>query len=129
MLSYFYALSCVYINTFPAAYRNELKCAEPFNLYKIIFCQSFFNKIKEALVGKSAVTNEKYRAGLDKSSSSFSDKLNALAARYREVDDAYFDELENILIMSDVGVSMVMTIVDEIKKEITIGIINATNIL
>ena len=87
----------------------------------------FFNKIKEALVGKSAVTNEKYRAGLDKSSSSFSDKLNALAARYREVDDAYFDELENILIMSDVGVSMVMTIVDEIKKEVRLENIRDTS--
>ncbi|MCD7894240.1 MAG: signal recognition particle-docking protein FtsY [Erysipelotrichaceae bacterium] len=78
----------------------------------------FFSKIKEALVGNSAKQNEKYVAGLDKSSSSLSSKINELAARYREIDDAYFEELENILIMSDVGVSMVMTIVDEIKKEV-----------
>lgn len=77
-----------------------------------------FSKIKETLVGKSAKQNDKYVAGLDKSSSSFSAKLNELAARYRELDDDYFEELENILIMSDVGVSMVMTIVDEIKKEV-----------
>lgn len=78
----------------------------------------FFSKIKESFVGKSAKQNEKYVAGLDKSHSSFSNKINELAARYREIDDAYFEELENILIMSDVGVSMVMTIVDEIKKEV-----------
>lgn len=78
----------------------------------------FFSKIKDALVGNSAKQNEKYVAGLDKSSSSLSSKINELAARYREIDDAYFEELENILIMSDVGVSMVMTIVDEIKKEV-----------
>lgn len=78
----------------------------------------FFNKIKEALVGKSTKQNDKYVAGLDRSGSSFSSKINALAARYREIDDDYFEELENILIMSDVGVSMVMTIVDEIKKEV-----------
>ncbi len=78
----------------------------------------FFKKIKETLVGSSAKQNDKYVAGLDKSSSSFSDKINELAARYRELDDTYFEELENILIMSDVGVSMVMTIVDEIKKEV-----------
>ncbi len=78
----------------------------------------FFNKIKETFVGKSAKQNEKYVAGLDKSSASFSTKINELAARYREIDDAYFDELENILIMSDVGVNMVMKIVDEIKKEV-----------
>lgn len=78
----------------------------------------FFSKIKDALVGNSAKQNEKYVAGLDKSSSSLSSKINELAARYREINDAYFEELENILIMSDVGVSMVMTIVDEIKKEV-----------
>ena len=78
----------------------------------------FFSKIKEAIVGNSAKQNEKYVAGLDKSGSSLSSKINELAARYREIDDDYFEELENILIMSDVGVSMVMTIVDEIKKEV-----------
>ena len=79
-----------------------------------------FSKIKETFVGKSTKQNEKYVAGLDKSSTSFSDKINSLAARYREIDDEYFEELENILIMSDVGVNMVMTIVDEIKKEVRI---------
>ena len=78
----------------------------------------FFSKIKEAIVGNSAKQNEKYVAGLDNSGSSLSSKINELAARYREIDDDYFEELENILIMSDVGVSMVMTIVDEIKKEV-----------
>ncbi len=78
----------------------------------------FFDKIKEKLVGKSAKQNEKYVAGLDKSNASFSDKINQLAARFREIDDDYFEELENILIMSDVGVNMVMKIVDEIKKEV-----------
>ncbi len=84
----------------------------------------FFSKIKETLVGKSTKQNDKYVAGLDKSGSSFSDKINSLAARYREIDDDYFEELENILIMSDVGVSMVMTIVDEIKKEVRLQNIN-----
>lgn len=82
----------------------------------------FFQKIKETFVGKSTKQNEKYVAGLDKSSASFSSKINALAARYREINDEYFDELENILIMSDVGVNMVMKIVDEIKKEVRLEI-------
>ena len=77
-----------------------------------------FSKIKDTFFGKSTKQNEKYVAGLDKSHTSFSSKINELAARYRELDDDYFEELENILIMSDVGVSMVMTIVDEIKKEV-----------
>ena len=78
----------------------------------------FFSQIKEKFVGKSAKQNEKYVAGLDRSNSTFSDRINELAARVREINDEYFEELENILIMSDVGVSMVMKIVEEIKNEV-----------
>ena len=77
----------------------------------------FFTQIKEKLVGKSTKQNEKYVVGLDKSSETFSDRINELAARFREINDEYFEELENILIMADVGVSMVMKIVSEIKTE------------
>lgn len=78
----------------------------------------FFSQIKEKLVGKSARQNEKYVAGLDKSNTTLSDRINELAARFREINDEYFEELENILIMADVGVSMVMKIVSEIKVEV-----------
>ncbi len=80
----------------------------------------FFTQIKEKLVGKSTKQNEKYVVGLDKSSETFSDRINELAARFREINDEYFEELENILIMADVGVSMVMKIVSEIKTEVRI---------
>ena len=80
----------------------------------------FFTQIKEKLVGKSTKQNEKYVVGLDKSSETFSDRINELAARFRELNDEYFEELENILIMADVGVSMVMKIVSEIKTEVRI---------
>lgn len=78
----------------------------------------FFTQIKEKLVGKSTKQNEKYVVGLDKSSETFSDRINELAARFREINDEYFEELENILIMADVGVSMVIKIVGEIKTEV-----------
>ena len=80
----------------------------------------FFFYLKEKLVGKSTKQNEKYVVGLDKSSETFSDRINELAARFREINDEYFEELENILIMADVGVSMVMKIVSEIKTEVRI---------
>ena len=85
----------------------------------------FFSKVKEKFVGKSAKQNDKYVAGLDRSNTTFSDRINELAARFREINDEYFEELENILIMSDVGVSMVMKIVDEIKNEVRLQ--NITN--
>ena len=39
----------------------------------------FFTQIKEKLVGKSTKQNEKYVVGLDKSSETFSDRINELA--------------------------------------------------
>ena len=89
----------------------------------------FFNKIKEKFFGQSVTQNEKYVAGLDKSGKGLSDKINQLAARYRTIDEDYFEELENILIMSDVGVNMVMKIVDEIKKEVRLENITDPNLI
>ena len=43
-----------------------------------------------------------------------------LLANTIERNSEYFDELENILILTDVGVSMVMKIVSEIKTEVII---------
>ncbi len=79
---------------------------------------SFFSKIKEKILGKSVKQQEKYIAGLDKARTSFSDKLNALVARYRVVDDDYFDELEQILIEADVGVHEVIEIINATKSQV-----------
>ena len=78
----------------------------------------FFSKLKEKVFGKSNNRNEKYVAALDKSRSNFSTKLNALAARYREINEDYFDELEEILIEADIGVKIVMELIEETKKEV-----------
>lgn len=82
--------------------------------------KGFFARIKESIVGKSTKTKKKYEAGLDKSRKSFTNQINELAARYREIDEDYFEELESALIGADVGVNMVMNIVDEIRKEVRI---------
>lgn len=79
---------------------------------------SFFSKLKEKLLGKSVKQQEKYVAGLDKARTTFSDKLNALVARYRSVDDDYFDELEQILIEADVGVHEVIGIINATKSQV-----------
>lgn len=79
---------------------------------------SIFSKIKEKLLGKSVKQKEKYIAGLDKARSTFSDKLNSLVARYRSVDDDYFDELEQILIEADVGVQEVIEIINATKSQV-----------
>ena len=81
----------------------------------------FFSKLKEKVFGKSNSKNEKYVVAMDKSRNNFSTKLNALAARYREVNEDYFDELEEILIEADIGVKIVMEIIEETKKEVRLS--------
>lgn len=78
---------------------------------------SFFQKLKEAFKKKSVVQKDKYVTGLDKSRRNFVDRLAELKARYNKVDDEYFGELEQILILSDVGVKMAMDIVEATRKE------------
>ena len=65
-------------------------------------------KLKDKIFGKTNKQSDKYVAALGQSRSNFADKLNALAARYRSIDEDYFDELEEILIEADIGVKIVM---------------------
>lgn len=61
--------------------------------------------------------NEKYIAGLDKSRKNFSSKLKLLSKKYSKANDAYFEELEEILIEADVGINLALDIVEVTKKE------------
>ena len=60
----------------------------------------------------------KYVSGLSKSGINFSKKILELQNKHNEIDDDFFEELEEILIMSDISVNLVLTIIDEIKKEV-----------
>ena len=59
---------------------------------------------------------EKYEAGLAKSRKNFSSKLNNLTKRYQTVNQDYFEELEQILIESDVGINLALNIIDEVLE-------------
>ena len=56
-----------------------------------------------------------YEKGLSKSRQGFVSKLANLTNKYRTINDDYFDELEEILIMADIGVNTVMDFVDRLK--------------
>jgi fused signal recognition particle receptor len=62
--------------------------------------------------------SEKYIEGIKKTRNSFSSKLNDLMARYRKVDEDFFEELEEVLITADVGVMTVMDLIEELKLEV-----------
>ena len=52
----------------------------------------------------------------EKTREDFIFKLNSLNKKYKKVSNEYFDELEEILIMADIGVNTVMNFVDKLKK-------------
>lgn len=67
---------------------------------------------------EETATTTSYEKGLAKSRSSFGQKLNALLANFRHVDEGFFDDLEDMLIESDVGFDMSMRIADELREEV-----------
>lgn len=67
---------------------------------------------------QSDTTTASYEKGLEKSRSTFGQKLNALLANFRHVDESFFDDLEDMLIESDVGFETSMRITDELREEV-----------
>lgn len=81
---------------------------------------SFMKKFKDRFKNKEETeeVSEKYKEGMKKTRNSFSGKINDLLARYRKVDEDFFEELEEILISADVGVMTVMDLIEELKMEV-----------
>ncbi len=59
-----------------------------------------------------------YEKGLTKSRESFVSKLANLTNKYKKITDDYFDELEEILIMADIGVNTVMSFMDRLRDRV-----------
>lgn len=61
---------------------------------------------------------EKYDAGLEKSRNGFGARLNKFLANFRHVDEDFFEDLEDMLIESDVGYDMAMKLSDSLREEV-----------
>lgn len=75
-------------------------------------------KNDEATTKKVEVDHETkiYNLGLAKSREGFGARLNSIANKYKEANSDYFDELERCLIEADVGVNLMMSVLDETEK-------------
>ena len=73
------------------------------------------NKVKEKKKKKVIKTYEK---GLTKSREGFVSKLANLTNKYNKVTEEYFEELEEILIMADIGVNTVMDFMDRLRDRV-----------
>ena len=60
---------------------------------------------------------EKYDRSLNKTRTGFGARLNAFFANFRSVDEDFFEELEELLIMSDVGVQVASNLTEELRYE------------
>ncbi|CAH0183382.1 signal recognition particle-docking protein FtsY [Peribacillus sp. YIM B13472] len=96
---------------------------------------SFFKKLKEKFttqeekeksVEEEVSIGEKFKQGLTKTRNSFTGRVNELVARYRKVDEDFFEELEEILIQADVGFDTVMELIDQLKMEVKLRNISDT---
>ncbi|AZP05220.1 signal recognition particle-docking protein FtsY [Jeotgalibaca ciconiae] len=87
-----------------------------------------FDRIKRAFTGEDVTTEpvneekriviEKFDKGMEKTRKSFSEKINELFAGFREVDEDFFDDLEEVLISADVGFDMTLAISDVLREEV-----------
>ena len=69
-----------------------------------------FKFLKEKIAKKNQKETETYVSGMSKSRENFANKLDELSKRYKEVNQEYFEQLEEILIEADVGVSLTLRI-------------------
>lgn len=79
---------------------------------------SFFKKLKEKLTTSTQEVSQKFTEGLTKTRDGFASAVNDLVYRFREVDEDFFDELEDLLIQADVGVTTTMDLVEDLKEEV-----------
>lgn len=85
---------------------------------------SFFKRLKDKVSGtteeqieKQTIT-EKFKGGLTKTREQFTSKVNDLVAKYRKVDEDFFEELEELLLQADVGFETVMELMDKLRYEV-----------
>lgn len=101
-------------STLPEAQSKEEKKEEPkddFDFDDGLISIEEFEEIESQKLGA------KFKQGLEKSRENFQEQLNNLIARYRTVDEDFFEALEEMLITADVGFNTVMELVDELRTE------------
>lgn len=70
-----------------------------------------------------------YEKGLTKSREGFVSKLSSLTNKYKKATDDYFDELEEILIMADIGVNTVTNFIERLRARVKHEKIENTEVL
>ena len=78
----------------------------------------FFSKFKNLIKKEEKEEVQLYEKGLEKTRNSVLSRVINLNKNHKKIDDEYFDELEEIFIMADIGVETVMKIIDRLKQRV-----------
>ena len=81
---------------------------------------NLFKRFRDHLSSKTESVTAKFVDGLSKTRSSFVEKIEDLFVRTKKIDEAFYEELVEILIGADVGVTTVMNIIDELRTEVKV---------
>lgn len=76
--------------------------------------KNIFNKKEE--VNDSIEEIKKYERGLKRTKEEFVNKLNILGIKYTKINNSFFDELEELLIMADISVETVLFMINKLKS-------------
>lgn len=79
---------------------------------------NFFKRLKETIASKTEAVTGVFLSGLAKTRDAFVGKVSDLFSRTKKIDEAFFEELEEILIGADVGINTVMTLTDNLRAEV-----------
>ncbi|MEI7027365.1 signal recognition particle-docking protein FtsY [Paenibacillus sp. y28] len=79
---------------------------------------NFFKRLKETISATAENVTSKFKEGLAKTRESFTQRVEELIFRRKKIDEEFYEELEEILIGSDVGVHTVMELIDELRTEV-----------
>ncbi len=79
---------------------------------------NIFKKIKESITKTTKEVSDKFKDGLSKTRTVFSDKIFNLILNYKKIDDEFYEELEEILISADIGVKTVLQLMESLKSDV-----------
>lgn len=90
---------------------NDLSGAIPETVSELSVSETYEVETPQAIEAK-------YEQSLKKTSKSFGARFNEFLANFRSVDEAFFEDLEDTLIMSDVGVDVATQLTDALRQEV-----------
>lgn len=79
---------------------------------------SFFKKLRDSIVSKMELVIKQFKDGLEKICKGFVEKVFDFVICCKKIDEEFYEELEEILIGVDVGVNIVMILIEDLCVEV-----------